>query len=68
VGESPLKRGPAPKIPDILIDVVVSHTEVSQVGEGGELRGREIKRLIKAAVLGTRYDNSFAVDSAWKKL
>jgi hypothetical protein len=41
---------------------------VSQVGEGGELRGREIKRLIKAAVLGTRYDNSFAVDSAWKKL
>ena len=68
VGESPMKRGPAPKIPEILLDVCASHTEVSQVGEGGELRGRDIKRLINAAVLGTRYEKSFAIDSVWKKL
>ncbi len=31
VGKSPMKRGPAPKIPDILLDVTSLHTEASQV-------------------------------------
>jgi hypothetical protein len=47
IGASPLKRGPAPRIPDILLDVVARHAEVNQVGDGGELRGRDIKRLMK---------------------
>jgi hypothetical protein len=68
VGASPLKRGPAPKIPDILLDVVASHSEVSQVGNGGELRGRDIKRMLKAAVLGTKFESTFTVEAAWKKL
>ena len=67
-GESPLKRGPPPKIPDILLEVVALHAEVSQVGEGGELRGRDIKRLMGAAVLGTKYDGTFKLESAFKKL
>ena len=50
-GASPLKRGPAPRIPDLLMDIVVTHTEVSQVGDGGVLRGRDIERLINAAVM-----------------
>jgi hypothetical protein len=63
-----MKRRPASKIPDILLDVVASHTEASQVGDGGELRGRDIKRIMKAAVMGTKFDNQFKVESAWKKL
>jgi hypothetical protein len=68
VGDSPMKRGPASKIPDILLDLVACHTEASQVGDGGELRGRDIKRIMKAAVMGTKFDNQFKVESAWKKL
>ncbi len=68
VGASPLKRGPTPRIPDILMDVIVTHTEVSQVGNGGELRGRDIKRLINAAVTGTKFETKFEVESVWKKL
>ena len=68
VGESPMKRGPAPKIPDVLLEVTSLHAEVSQVGEGGELRGREIKRILGAAVMGTKYEHTFTVESAWKKL
>jgi hypothetical protein len=68
VGESPMKRGPAPKIPDVLLEVTSLHAEVSQVGEGGELRGREIKRILGAAVIGTKYEHTFTVESAWKKL
>ncbi len=68
VGENPMKRGPDPKIPDILPDVTSLHAEVSQVGKGGELRGRGIKQMLGAAVLGTMHDDRFSVESAWKKL
>jgi hypothetical protein len=68
VGQSPCKMGPPPSIPNVLLDVLAAHSEVSQVGNGGELRGRDFKRLIGAAVLGTRHENKFKVDSAWKKL
>jgi hypothetical protein len=68
-GASPLKQGPAPRIPpDILVDGVVTHTKESQVGDGGELRGRDIKRLINAAVMGTKFDQKFEAESVWKKL
>jgi hypothetical protein len=50
------------------MDVIVTHTEVSQVGNGGELRGRDIKRLINAAVTGTKFETKFEVESVWKKL
>ncbi len=68
VGMSPPKKGPCTKIPDVLLDVTATHSEVCQVGSGGELRGREIKRLLGAAVLGTKYDNKFNIESAWRKL
>ena len=68
VGQSPSKMGPQPSIPIVLMDILAAHSEVSQVGNGGELRGRDLKRLIGAAVLGTRHENKFKVESAWKKL
>ena len=43
-GKSPKKKGPAPKIPDKLLQVVALHAEMCQVGSEGELRGRDIKR------------------------
>ena len=67
VGNSPLKKGPLSRIPMALMEVVVAHTEVSQVGNG-ELRGQEIKRLIGAAVLGTPFHDTFTVESAWRKV
>lgn len=68
VGKSPMKKGPPPKIPRELLEVVATHAEVCQAGDHGELRGREIKRLIGAAVLGTAFDNKFKVQSVWKKV
>lgn len=68
VGLSPCKKGPSVKIPDLLLDVTATHSEVSQVGNGGELRGRDFKRLIGAAVHGTRYEGKFEVTSVWRKL
>ena len=68
VGVSPCKKGPPTKIPDLLLDLAATHSEVCQVGNGGELRGRDFKRLIGAAVLGTQYESKFEVNSAWRKL
>ncbi len=68
IGTSPPKRGPASKIPDVLLETVTTHAEVSQVGNGGELRGRDFKRLIGAAVIDTPYESKFTVESAWRKL
>ena len=68
IGQSPCKKGPNPKIPDVLLEIAAVHSEISQVGSGGELRGRDFKRLIGAAVLGTPHESKFNVDSAWKKL
>jgi hypothetical protein len=39
IGVSPMKKGPEPKIPDILLEVVATHAQVCQVGDG-ELKGR----------------------------
>jgi hypothetical protein len=55
-------------MPDILLDVTSLHAEVSQVGKGGDRRGREIKQMLGAAVLGTKYEERFTVESAWEKL
>ncbi len=68
VGKGPMKRGPTPMIPDILLDVTSLHAEGSQVGKGGELRGRDINQMLGAAVLGTKYEDTFTIESAWKKL
>ena len=67
MGMGPKKKGPPPKIPDTLLKVLATHTEVCQVGVG-ELRGRDIKRLIGAATLGTDFDNKFKVESVWRKV
>jgi hypothetical protein len=37
VGQSPLRKGPRTKIPDVLLNVTVTHAEVSQVGNSGKL-------------------------------
>ena len=64
---SPAKKGPPTKIPDVLLQVVATHAQVSQCGDG-EMRGREIKRLIGAATIGTQYHGTFTIESAWRKL
>ena len=68
IGVSPCKKGPPTKIPELLLDLAATHSEVSQVGNGGELRGRDFKRLIGAAVLGTQYESQFGIESVWRKL
>ncbi len=61
---SPCKRGPASKIPDLLIDLTATHFEVSQVGNGGELCGKDFKMVMGAAVLGTQYEGKFKIQAA----
>jgi hypothetical protein len=40
-------RGPAPNVPGKFLQMVATHAEVSQVGDG-ELKGKDIKQLIGA--------------------
>jgi hypothetical protein len=66
-GLSPKVMGPKPKIPDELVAMVAIHAEVSQVGDG-ELRGRDIKRLIDASIVDTEYETQFTLESVWRKV
>jgi hypothetical protein len=66
-GTSPKKRGPAPKIPMILLEVAATHSQVCQAGDG-ELKSKDIKRLIGASIEGTEYEGAFEIESVWRKL
>lgn len=52
----------------MLLEAVAVHAEVSQVSADGELRGRDMKRLLGAATLGTKFEGQFTLESAWRKL
>ena len=56
-GKSPPKRGPAPKVPLLLLKAVAAHVEVNLV-KNGELRGKDIKRLIGASAKSTVWFSS----------
>jgi hypothetical protein len=68
-GTSPKKKGPEPKIPSKFLKVVATHAEVCQVGDG-ELKGRDVKRLILGAlIVGTPYEEAaFQIESVWRKV
>lgn len=66
-GTSPKKKGPRSKIPNKLLEVVATHAEVCQVGDG-ELKGLDIKRLIGASIVGTPHETAFQVESVWRKV
>ena len=66
-GQSPKPKGPAPKIPNDFVEMVATHSQLSQVSDG-ELRGRDICRMIGASIVGTQYENSFTVESVWRKV
>jgi hypothetical protein len=66
-GTSPKKMGPAPKIPVILMEVLSTHAEVCQVGDG-ELKGRDVKRLIGASIVGTPHEAAYQVELVRRKV
>ena len=66
-GTSPRKKGPPPKIPHKLLQMVALHAEVCQVGNG-ELRGKDLRRLIGASKVGTVHADSYKVNSVWRKV
>jgi hypothetical protein len=66
-GMSPKARGPVSAIPDKFLEMVATHAEICQVGDG-ELKGKDIKRLIGASILGTEYETKFTIEGAWRKL
>ena len=66
-GVSPKKKGPPSTIPAKLLEVVKTHAEVCQVGDG-ELKGLDVKRLIGASIVGTPYETAFQVESVWRKV
>ncbi|KAI2507438.1 hypothetical protein MHU86_6930 [Fragilaria crotonensis] len=67
-GKSPKKKGPNARIPKELVEVCGVHAEVCQVSASGELRGRDIKRLIGAATIGTEFEGQFTVESVWRRV
>jgi hypothetical protein len=49
-------------IPAKLLEVLKTHAEVCQVGDG-KLKGLDLKRLIGASIVGKPYETSFQVES-----
>ncbi|KAI2511962.1 hypothetical protein MHU86_2478 [Fragilaria crotonensis] len=66
-GMSPPSRGPEPNIPGKFLQLVATHAEVSQVGDG-ELKGKDFKRLIGASILGTEHETRYTVEGVWRKV
>lgn len=66
-GTSPKKMGPPSKIPTVFLECLATHTQVSQAGDG-ELKGKDIKRLISASINGSNFEGQFKTESVWKKL
>ena len=61
-GTSPKKKGSAPKIQHEFLETVATHAEVCQVGDG-ELRGKDLRRLIGASIVGTAHTNLYKAES-----
>jgi hypothetical protein len=66
-GQSPKPKGPAPKIPNDFVSMLATHSQLSQVSEG-ELRGRDLCRMIGASIVGTKHKDNFTVESVWRKV
>jgi hypothetical protein len=66
-GQSSKRRGPAPKIPDDFVAMIATHSQLRQVS-GGELKGRDICRVIGASIEGTVHEHNFTVESVWRKV
>ena len=66
-GISPRKMGPLPKIQREFLETVATHAEVCQVGDG-ELRGKDLRRLIGASIVGTEHENLYKAESVWRKV
>ena len=66
-GQSPKRRGPAPKIPDDFVAMIATHSQLRQVS-GGELKGRDICRVIGASIEGIVHEHNFTVESVWRKV
>ena len=66
-GKSPIKKGPQPIIPLLLLRLLAKHIDVRQAGQG-EINGSEIRQLIGAAINRTSYENKFTIRSVWEKL
>jgi hypothetical protein len=65
---SPKKIGPRPKIPDAFLLAVATHAEVCQISDG-DLRGKDVKRLIGASIISTRHEGgAFGVEAVWRKV
>ncbi len=66
-GVSPKAKGPKVEIPQNFASMEATHAEVCQVGDG-ELKGRDIKRLIGASMIGTKHEAAFKAESVWRKV
>ena len=63
-----MKKGPAPKIPEkFSMASVATHAEVWQVGDG-ELKGKDLKRLIGTSMIGTPHADANKPESVWRKV
>jgi hypothetical protein len=67
-GISPKKKGPPPKLPVKLLELVAAHAEVCQVGDVGELKSQDMKHLIGASIIGKPYEGEFHPEFVWRKL
>ena len=60
------KKGPESKIPIKLMELAMTHAALCQVGDG-EVKGKDLKRLIGASILGTPHANRYKPESVWQR-
>ena len=66
-GQSPPKLGAPSKILDVMLQVLLTHIEVSQVSNS-KLKGADIKRLINSSMIGSKQEGNFKTTSIWQRV
>ena len=46
--------------------LIATHAEVCQVGDG-VLKGKDLRRMIGALMIGTAHTNAYKIKSVWQK-
>ncbi len=65
---SPLKRGPKPSLPPVLLELLQVHVSMCQLSGNGECKPKKLKAIIGAAISNDPFKNILTVDYIYNQL
>lgn len=68
VNSSPMKQGPKPSLPPVLLELVQVHVSMCQLSGNGERKPKKLKAIIGAAIANTLFKNNLSVGYIYKQL